>query len=40
MWWWWLPPAIILVSIFTGLFLLSTALDRVANPRLREAAGG
>lgn len=40
MWWWWLPPALILVSIFTGLFLLSTALDRVANPRLREAAGG
>ena len=40
MWWWWLPPAMILVSIFTGLFLLSTALDRVANPRLREATGG
>lgn len=40
MWWWWLPPALILVSIFIGLFLLSTALDRVANPRLREATGG
>lgn len=38
MWWWWLPPALILVSIFTGLFLLSTALDRLANPRLREAS--
>jgi peptide/nickel transport system permease protein len=38
MWWWWLPPTIVLVSIFTGLFLLSTTLDRVANPRLREAA--
>jgi peptide/nickel transport system permease protein len=37
MWWWWLPPTIVLVSVFTGLFLLSTALDRVANPRLREA---
>lgn len=40
MWWWWLPPTLILVSIFTGLFLLSTALDRVANPRLREATDG
>lgn len=38
MWWWWLPPALILVSIFTGLFLLSTTLDRLANPRLREAS--
>jgi peptide/nickel transport system permease protein len=36
MWWWWGPPAVILISIFTGLFLLSTALDRLANPRLRE----
>lgn len=39
MWWWWLPPALILVSIFIGLFLLSTSLDRIANPRLRETGG-
>jgi peptide/nickel transport system permease protein len=36
MWWWWAPPALILVSIFIGLFLVSTAVDRFANPRLRE----
>jgi peptide/nickel transport system permease protein len=36
MWWWWAPPALILVSIFVGLFLVSTAVDRFANPRLRE----
>jgi len=39
MWWWWLPPAIVLISIFVGLFLLSTTIDRFANPRLRETAG-
>jgi len=38
MWWWWLPPAIVLISIFVGLFLLSTTIDRYANPRLREVA--
>jgi peptide/nickel transport system permease protein len=40
MWWWWLPPTLVLVSIFIGLFLLSTAVDRLANPRLREMASG
>jgi peptide/nickel transport system permease protein len=39
MWWWWGPPAVILISMFIGLFLLSTALDRLANPRLREVGG-
>jgi peptide/nickel transport system permease protein len=39
MWWWWLPPALVLISIFVGLFLLSTSIDRYANPRLRESAG-
>jgi peptide/nickel transport system permease protein len=38
MWWWWGPPAAILISMFIGLFLLSTALDRLANPRLREVS--
>lgn len=36
MWWWWAPPALILVAMFLGLFLLSLAIDTVANPRLRE----
>lgn len=38
MWWWWLPPILILVLIFLGLFFLSTALDRWANPRLERFA--
>jgi peptide/nickel transport system permease protein len=38
MWWWWLPPTITLVIIFIGLFLISVALDELANPRLRERA--
>jgi peptide/nickel transport system permease protein len=36
LWWWWLPPIIILVALFLGLFLLSIALDEIANPRLRR----
>jgi peptide/nickel transport system permease protein len=36
MWWWWLPPILILILIFLGLFLLSQALDRIANPRLER----
>jgi peptide/nickel transport system permease protein len=36
MWWWWAPPALILSAMFLGLFLVSTAVDRFANPRLRE----
>lgn len=39
LWWWWGPPAVVLISMFIGLFLLSTALDRLANPRLREVGG-
>lgn len=34
MWWWWGPPIAILVCIFLGLFLISNALDRIANPKL------
>lgn len=33
MWWWWTPPIIILMLVFGGLFLVSIALDRYANPR-------
>jgi peptide/nickel transport system permease protein len=39
MWWWWAPPAIVLISMFIGLFLVSTAVDRFANPRIRELSG-
>lgn len=38
MWWWWLPPTVALMIIFVSLFLISTALDELANPRLRERA--
>ncbi|GAI95007.1 unnamed protein product, partial [marine sediment metagenome] len=37
MWWWWAPPIIIIVIIFVGLFLISTGLDELANPRVRRA---
>jgi peptide/nickel transport system permease protein len=36
LWWWWLPPILILIAVFMGLFLLSIALDEIANPRLRR----
>lgn len=36
MWWWWGPPTVVLVLLFVGLFLISMALDEVANPRLRQ----
>ena len=35
MWWWWGPPVVTLAIIFTGLFQMSIALDKYANPRLR-----
>ncbi len=38
LWWWWLPPVLVLVAIFLGLFLISMALDEVANPKLRKGA--
>lgn len=38
MWWWWLPPTAALMVIFISLFLISIALDELANPRLRERA--
>lgn len=37
MWWWVLPPIIVLVLIFSGLFMISAGLDRLANPRLRSS---
>jgi peptide/nickel transport system permease protein len=40
MWWWWGFPIIVLVIIFTGLFLIAIGLDEIANPRLRKAVRG
>jgi peptide/nickel transport system permease protein len=37
-WWWWLTPIVAIVLLFLGLFLISTGLDEVANPRRRRAA--
>ena len=37
MWWWWGFPILILIIIFTGLFLMAIGLDEIANPRLRGA---
>jgi len=35
MWWWWGLPILVLILIFTGLFLIAVGLDEIANPRLR-----
>jgi len=35
LWWWFIPPIVITVLLFTGLFMLTAGLDRIANPRLR-----
>ncbi|HRA68856.1 MAG TPA: ABC transporter permease [Caldilinea sp.] len=35
MWWWWGIPIVALVVVFSGLFLMTTGLDEIANPRLR-----
>ena len=34
-WWMWLPPVIVVILLFSALFLLHLGLDEVANPRLR-----
>jgi len=38
MWWWWAPPVALLVVLFTGLFLVASGLDEVANARLARVA--
>jgi peptide/nickel transport system permease protein len=35
MWWWWAFPIVVLIVIFSGLFLIAVGLDEIANPRLR-----
>jgi peptide/nickel transport system permease protein len=37
LWWWWVAPIAVIVVLFVGLFLVSTGLDELANPRLRSA---
>jgi peptide/nickel transport system permease protein len=36
MWWWWGSPTVLLIVVFVGLFLISLAVDKIANPRLRK----
>jgi peptide/nickel transport system permease protein len=38
LWWWWVTPIIALLVLFVGLFLVSSGLDEIANPRLRHVA--
>jgi peptide/nickel transport system permease protein len=37
MWWWWMPPMLAISYVFIGLFMISSGLDELANPRLRRA---
>jgi len=37
-WWWWAPPVIVLTVLFSATFLITLALDEIANPRLRGNA--
>ncbi len=36
LWWWFVPPGIAIVAITASLLVISTAMDEVFNPRLRE----
>lgn len=36
LWWWWLMPIVLIVLLFMGLFLVSSGLDEISNPRLRR----
>ena len=38
LWWWWLTPIVALMLLFVGLFLVTSGLDEIANPRLRQRA--
>jgi len=37
LWWWWIAPISVIVVLFVGMFLVSTGLDELANPRRRSA---
>lgn len=36
LWWWFVPPGVAIVAITASLLIISTAMDEVFNPRLRE----
>jgi peptide/nickel transport system permease protein len=36
LWWWWAPPIIVIVLLFISLYLISSGLDELANPRVRR----
>ncbi len=36
LWWWILEPITVLILLFVGLFLVTSGLDELANPRLRR----
>jgi peptide/nickel transport system permease protein len=36
MWWWWIPPIVMIGFIFMTLYMISSGMDRFANPRLRR----
>ncbi|MDN5338627.1 MAG: peptide/nickel transport system permease protein [Thermotogaceae bacterium] len=36
LWWWFVPPGAAIVAITSSLLIISTAMDEVFNPRLRE----
>jgi peptide/nickel transport system permease protein len=36
LWWWWVMPIVLIVLLFMGLFLVSSGLDELSNPRLRR----
>jgi len=39
-WWWWvIPPTLILMSIFLSLYIITTGLDEISNPRLKKITG-
>jgi peptide/nickel transport system permease protein len=39
LWWWIVEPIAVLIVLFVGLFLITSGLDEIANPRLRRARG-
>jgi len=38
LWWWMLPPVVMIISIFIGLYLISSSIALYLNPRLRGYA--
>ncbi|WP_448534983.1 ABC transporter permease [Pseudothermotoga sp.] len=36
LWWWFVPPGVAIVALTASLMVISTTMDEVFNPRLRE----